>query len=218
MESIDISNIFTGQKIQFINNKVFFQGTVIRVHSNYFAVSISIDQHNYSSIKLNDTTDYLIVYKDTAFKCKSKILGCKVGDKVEVLLMSGPITLNSIERRKYPRIKVVMDVEYCLIADNLKNEKIEDIPRAYFRKLRKTFTVDLSANGIKIITYEDNVMPKYALISLFIKEQIYVLCSVVRTDYDEISKGYQTAVQFIDLDNNKWQYINEFVYSQLGTS
>ncbi|MBC2581304.1 PilZ domain-containing protein [Clostridium sp. DJ247] len=98
-----------------------------------------------------------------------------------------------------------------------KNEKFEDIPRAYFRKLRKTFTVDLSANGIRIITYEDKIMSKYALISLFIKEQIYILCSVVRTNYDDISKSYQTAMQFIDLNNNKWQYINEFVYSQLET-
>lgn len=81
--------------------------------------------------------------------------------------------------------------------------------------MKKSFTVDLSANGIKLITYDEEISSKQALVSLFIKEQINILCSVVRVDYDEASKTYQTAMQFKDLDNNKWQYINKFVHEKL---
>lgn len=208
-------NIYKGLKIEFINNKKFFQGIVIKVYDNCFAVNVPVHQENYSALKLDDNADYLVAYKDRAFKCQSKILGCSLGDEFSLLIIDNPNILNSIERRRYPRIKTVMDVGYYFINDNLEYKKIEEVPKAYFSKQKKTFSIDLSSNGIRIVTYGDSTVPKYALISISIKEKIDILCSIVRSDYDELNKNYKTAMHFEDLDNNKWQHINEFVYSKL---
>ncbi|WP_446897184.1 flagellar brake domain-containing protein [Clostridium sp. LBM24168] len=208
-------NIYIGLRIEFVNGKKFFEGIVIKVYDNCFAVNVPVDQDNYSTVKLDDTVNYLVAYKDRAFKCQSKILGLKLGDKFSLLIIDNPNILNSIERRRYPRIKAVMDIGYYFINDNLEYKKIQEVPKAYFSKVKKTFSIDLSSNGINIITYEDKVTPKYALVSLFIKEKIDILCSIVRSEYDEKNKNYRTAMHFEDLDSNKWQYIDEFVHSKL---
>ena len=215
MPKIETNKLFEGQKVQFIKNANFIEGTIVKIYDECFAVNIIIESNNYLNIKLEEVADYLLAYKDMAYRCNSKILGCKIGDKTELLLMDMPNILNGIERRQYPRVKVIMDIEYCFISDNVKCDKLEDIPRGYIKKMKKSFTVDLSANGIKLITYDEEISSKQALVSLFIKEQINILCSVVRVDYDEASKTYQTAMQFKDLNNNKWQYINKFVHEKL---
>lgn len=215
MEDIHERNIYEGLRIEFINNRKFFEGVVIKVYDDYFAVNVPVDQDNYYAVKLADNVDYLVAYKDKALRCQSKILGCKVGDKFSLVIVDNPNILKSIERRKYPRVKAVMDVGYYFINDNLEYKKLEEVPKAYFSKLKKTFSMDLSANGIKLITYGDKTTPQYALISLFIKEKIDILCTIVRSDYDELNKNYRTAMHFEDLDNNRWQYINEFIHSKL---
>jgi c-di-GMP-binding flagellar brake protein YcgR len=77
--------------------------------------------------------------------------------------------------------------------------------------MKKTFTIDLSSTGIKIVTYKESDSPKNAILSLFIEEKIDILASIVRVDFDEINNDYKTAFEFKDMDKNKWTLLNKFL-------
>ena len=77
--------------------------------------------------------------------------------------------------------------------------------------MKKTFTIDISSTGIKIVTYKENDSPKNAILSLFIEDKIDILASIVRVEFDQINNDYKTAFEFKDMDKNKRKMLNKFL-------
>ncbi|MBV7272236.1 PilZ domain-containing protein [Clostridiaceae bacterium UIB06] len=216
MKKLSKDYLSIGEEIHFvINNKNFFEGTVTNLYENCFAVSISTRQDMYKPIEAKQKIRFILVSRNEAHTCSSDVLGCKLGDAYEIVLLSFPEIENSIERRKYPRVQVVMAAEYCMLPLGIEYKTISEVPAAYYRKMKKTFTVDISGNGIKIITYEDGNDSESAVLSLFIDEEIRILCSVIRREFDEVTKKAKTAFQFKDIDKVKWKILDKFVNDKL---
>lgn len=214
MKKLSKDNLSVGEKVHFIiNNKNFFEGHVTNLYENCFAVSVFTGQDMYRPIDANQKIRFIIVNRNQAHTCLSNVLGCKLGDEFEIVLLSHPDVENTIERRQYPRAQVIMAAEYCILP--AEYELLSDIPPAYHRQMKKTFTVDISGNGIKLITYEDKEDYENALISLVIEEEIKMLCSVARKEFDKTNGKSKTAFQFKDIDKEKWKILDKFVTEKL---
>jgi len=212
MDNFNIDDLVIGEKVYFINkNKLSSEGQIVNRYENHFAISIFAGQDNYTPVTINEEVHYLIVHKDQAFNCSSQVLGCKLEDGFQLAVLTIPQITNKIERRKQPRIPLVMSVAYFNLPEFTQYNFITQVPSVYFKKMRKTFTIDISSTGIKIVTYKENDAPKNAIISLFIEEKIDILASIIRVDFDEINNDYKTAFEFRDMDKDKRIMLNKFL-------
>ena len=215
-DNLDIDNLVIGEKFYFIKqNKFSSEGQIVNKYENCFAVSIFCSQSNYNPVAVNEKVHFIIATKSQAFNCSSHVLGCKIEDGFQLAVLTMPEITTKIERRKHPRIPLVMSVDYYNLPASTNYNSINQVPSLYFKKMKKTFTIDISNSGIKIVTYKEKNPSKDAIISLVIGEKIDILASVVRVDFDEINNNCKTAFEFKDINKDKWDILNKFLDEKL---
>lgn len=209
MESFSLTELEINKKIQFINNKTFFEGTIVKLYEKCFGVQVSTEQPNIKIINANQVVDFLIVYDEEAYWCKARVLGCKAEDKGQLVLLNQPEIINRIERRRYKRLQTLMDIEYLILPDGVST--IHDISPILLRQMKKTFTLDISGGGVALVTYQKIEEGKLILISFELEERMMLLCEVVRSEKNEKNDNYKTALKFKDMDDEKRQEIIDYV-------
>lgn len=220
MEKINMQFLVPEQRIQLIGaDKNFFEGIIKTTSSDYFSIQIPTNQAFFKLFKTNDFIDFLLIREDSAYRCNSKVLGCKISDSMQLMLADVPMLLSQIERREYKRLSTVMEVEYVPLPDDKKYTSLKSIPPTLFRKLKKTFTVDISGGGAKIITYENEFTSNSLLLSMNICGDMKAICSVVRIEQpDKDLKHFKTALKFEDIDNFHRKKIIDFVNEKISLS
>ena len=212
LDDFSIDKLVIGEKFYFVNKNILSsEGQIVNRYENCFAVSIFIGQDNYNPVAINENVRYIIVSKNQAFNCSSKVLGCKIEDGFQLSVLTLPIIISTIERRTQPRVPLVMSVDYFHLPEFTQYNFITQVPSVYFKKMKKTFTIDISSTGIKIVTYKENDSPKHTILSLFINDKIDILASIVRVEFDQINNNYKTAFEFKDMDKIKRNMLNKFL-------
>lgn len=210
--NLDLDSLVIGEKFYFINqNKLSSEGQIVNKYDNCFAVSIFCGQSNYNPVVVNQNVKFIIATKNQAFNCSSHVLGCKIEDGFQLAVLTIPEITNKLERRRHTRVPLVISVDYFNLPTSTKYNSINEVPSMYFKKMKKTFTIDISKSGIKMITYKENNPSKDAILSLFIGEKIDILASVIRVDFDEINNNCKSAFEFKHIEKNKWEMLNKFL-------
>ena len=211
-DNLSIDNLIIGEKFYFIReHNISSEGQIVTRYENCFAISIFASQANYKPVCVNEKVHFIIANKSTAFNCSSIVLGCKLEDGFQLAVLTIPEVTTKIERRKHPRIQLVTSVDYFNLPTSAQYNSISQVPSMYFKKMKKTFTIDISKSGINIITYKEKDISKDALISLVIGEKIDILASVIRVDFDEIANNCKTALEFKYIEKDKWELLNKFL-------
>ena len=211
-DNLNIDNLVVGEKFYFIKkNRFSSEGQIVNKYENCFAVSIFCSQSHYNPVFVNEQVHFIIATKSQAFNCSSRVLGCKVEDGFQLAVLTMPEIRTKIERRKDARIPLVMSVDYYNLPSSANYNYINQVPSMYFKKMKKTFTIDLSKNGIKMITYAEKTPFKDVIISLTIGDKIDILASMVRSDFDKINSNYKTAFEFKYIEKDKWTLLNKFI-------
>lgn len=212
IDKLSLDDLAVGEKFYFINEgNISSEGQIVTKYDNCFAVSIFTGQANYKPVTVNEQVNFIIANKSSAFNCSSKVLGCKLEDGFQLAVLSIPDITNKIERRKHPRLQLVTAVDYYNLPSATSYKSINQIPALYFKKMKKTFTVDISKSGINIVTYKEDIIPKEGIISLPLNEKIDILASIIRIDFDETKNSYKTAYEFKDIKKDKWDILNKFI-------
>ena len=211
-DNLNIENLVIGEKFYFIKqNKFSSEGQIVNKYENCFAVSIFCSQPNYIPVTVDEQVQFVIATKSQAFNCSSRVLGCKIEDGFQLAVLTIPEITTKIERRKDPRVPLVMSVDYYNLPSYANYKYIKQVPSVYFKKMKKTFTIDISKSGIKMITYPEKIPSKDAIISLGIGEKIDILASMVRSDFDKINDNYITAFEFKYIEKDKWALLNKYL-------
>lgn len=220
IDSIDLLNLnelVVGEKFYFIKeHSISSEGQIVTKYENCFAVSIFSGQPNYKPVTVNETVKFIIANKDSAFNCSSQVLGCKLEDGFQLAVLSVPEITNKIERRRHPRVQIVTGVDYYNLPPSADYKTINQVPALYFKKMKKTFTIDISKSGISIVTYKEDIVPKDGIISLLLEEKLDILASVVRVDFDKENNNCKTAYEFKDIKKDKWDILNKFIDDKLN--
>lgn len=216
MENFKITDLKTNKQIQFMNNKVFFIGKIIKIEEKFLVVSISNLQDNFIIFNVNAVANFFIVFNNNAYWCNSIVIGCKAGDYSQLVILERPKIINKIERRNWPRVPAILDIEYCILPNNIN--KLSKVTQMCQRMKKKTFTIDISVGGIAIITYEKIESGKLIFLSFKIKENIVSICSVIRTEANERNANFKTALEFLDIDVNHRNIINEYIGEKMKSN
>ncbi|MDP4144530.1 MAG: PilZ domain-containing protein [Bacillota bacterium] len=210
MEILNINDLKTDQKIHFIsNNNKFFDGVIKSIHEGFFVVQISTIQENYNLISAGQQVDFIVANDLKAYRCHSKVLNCKVGDNLQAALMETPETVNVIERRQYKRIQCVLEVSYYILPDNQKYTKLEQVPSMLFKKMKRTFTVDISGGGVKLISYDNAITAQFVLVSIKLNTEIFAISSVVRVE--DNTKNCKLALKYECIKEEDRRQILDYV-------
>ena len=216
IDRLSLDDLTVGEKFYFIKeNKISSEGQIVTKYDNCFAVSIFSGQANYNPVAVNEQVNFIIANKNSAFNCSSQVLGCKLEDGFQLAVLSIPEITNKIERRKHPRLQIVTAVDYYNLPSSASYKSINQVPGLYFKKMKKTFTVDVSKSGINIVTYKEDIIPKEGIISLPLEGKIDILASIIRIDFDETNNSYKTAYEFKDIKKDKWDILNKFIDEKL---
>lgn len=211
-DNLNLNNLIVGDKFYFIKeNSISSEGQIVTKYENCFAVSIFSGQANYKPVVVNERVNFIIANKDSAFNCSSQVLGCKLEDGFQLAVLSIPQITNKIERRRHPRLQIVTAVDYYNLPPSASYKSINQIPALYFKKMKKTFTIDISKSGINIVTYKEDIVPKEGIISLFLEEKLDIFASIVRVDFDEANNNCKTAYEFKDIKKDKWEILTKFL-------
>jgi PilZ domain. len=212
MDLLDISVIKTGDIVNFINNRNLFLGVVKKEYKGCLAITIDVKQSNYRVIQENQDIDFILAFKHEAMRCISKVIASSVTGDIQMVLLSAAKIVAVIERRQFKRLQTLLDIDYCFLPEGENYDHLIKIEPIWFKKLKRSFTVDISAGGICLITYENTMKDARALISFNIKNNpITALCSVVRVEQANDQKNLKTAMRYIDIDSNCIRLIDSYV-------
>jgi c-di-GMP-binding flagellar brake protein YcgR len=217
MNNIINIGIDTSDIIHIVNiNKTLFQGVIKVINSNYIAVTINIEQENYSKFAVNQSFQFLFSTNNKAYRCNAIVMGCKLCNDKEILLIHRAEIISNIERRKYQRVNTVQEVYFSSIPNEVTYRKIKDLPSKFYRNMKKTFTSDISGNGISIIFSNMKELTKKFLLKLNLEgENIYILCSFNRKDPIDSSENFKIALEFLDIASEDQDTIVKFVDKKL---
>lgn len=219
MDMINIKSLGINRKLQIINkDNTFFEAVIKILYDDFFIVQIQNDQPNCRLIKVEETIDFLLIYDDQAFRCSSKVLQNKVGDNFQSMLLTVPTVVKRIERRQFTRLNIVLPIEYSFITDDKDYKHIKAVPSIYLRKLKKTYTIDISGGGANIITYESLDNCKNVLLSLRLAEEMKMICSIVRVEHDETNRNFRTALKFEYIEDSHRALIIDYVNKKINST
>jgi c-di-GMP-binding flagellar brake protein YcgR len=217
MSLLDVSMLKEGDTVNFINtNRTLFLGIVKKEYKGCLAIVIDINQDNYRNIKEKDEIEFIVAFKDEAIRCGTVVIASSCTHTNQLLLLMAPRIITTIERRQFKRLQTLIDIDYCFLPEGRSYDKLTRIESLWFKKMKRSFTVDISAGGICLITYEKDIQEKQALISMNIKDQdIVALCDVIRIEKAIDSKNQKTALKYIDMERNHIQLIDSYVLERI---
>lgn len=211
MDLLDLSTVKKGDVINLLNtDKSLFSGTIVREYKGCLALAVSIKQENYRRLNKNEAFELIYASKDKATRCSSVVIGSSFNNDFQILLITTPKVIAAIERRQFKRLQTVIDIDYCFLPEKNTYERISKVEPIWLKKMKRSFTVDISAGGISLITYEKQTKEKQAVVSFNLNgEKILALCNVVRIE--EISKNKKTAMKYVDIKKEHVQLIDSYV-------
>ncbi|MFL0198397.1 flagellar brake protein [Clostridium sp. WILCCON 0269] len=216
MENFKINDLRVNKQIQFMNDKLFLVGKIIKVEDKFLGVMVSNLQDNFKIFNVNEIANFFVVFEEEAYWCNSTVIGCRSGDYFQLIILKQPKVINKIERRKSPRIPAILDIEYCFLPDNIG--ELSKVTQKYKRMKKKTFTIDISIGGIALITYEKIEKGKLLFLSFKIKENIGLVCSVARSEASEGNANFKTALKFVDINVNHRNIIDRYISERMQSN
>lgn len=213
MGIIDINTIKENDIVKFITpNKTLFDGTIKKVSDNYLGIKIDTRQNTFIRLNKDQSIKLILVHERQATKCTSVILGCNQSDFEQAIIISIPEIILGIDRREFERLPIVMDIEYSPLPFQANYQSLKNVEAKYFRSLKKTYTVDISAGGVYFIVSKNEIDSKFALVSLSLRnEKIITLCEKIRTDNINDSKHNRVAFKYNDIKVHHRQLILDFI-------
>ncbi|MBC8060951.1 MAG: PilZ domain-containing protein [Clostridiaceae bacterium] len=213
MENISIDMVNENSVVKFINeDKTFFDGKVKKVDKNFLGIIINMNQSTYKEFKKNQSIQLIFMYKNEAMKCLATIIGSKIVEREQSVVIDIPKIVFKIERREYQRIDIVMGAEYSQLPEGTEYEKLSMVDPVFFRRFKKTYTIDISAGGVNIVTSIKDRDSKFVLIGISINDiNITTLCSMVRSETMEDVNYKKMAYKFVDINKDHRQLILDYV-------
>ncbi|MBU3161568.1 PilZ domain-containing protein [Clostridium frigoris] len=210
---MDIVGINENDVVKLINsNKSLVNGKVVKISHDYLGIKINNKQDAHIELKKGESIELIFIYSHEAMRCSSGILGVQKKGNEQYIIISTPVLIYKIERRKFERVSVILEAEYSPLYDDEDYKELKDVDTRYFRFFRKTYTVNISAGGVCIVIPKSELNSKFALVNLTIKnETITILCTNVRVTAMNDNTHNKVDYEYKDITEKHRQLILDFV-------
>ncbi|MBU3126628.1 flagellar brake domain-containing protein [Clostridium tagluense] len=195
------------RKLEILVDERYYNTNIQDLTEEYIAISIPMSGGQYVPLSRGDIIDVIYYEDENLYKFKSSVIGRKI-ENIPILLVSKPLEIEKIQRRKYVRISLINTAKY----KNLKNQsKIS--PKAIDEsEYLKASIVDLSGGGMKVRVSEEIVKNDFILVNLTVNnEDIHIVGQAKRIQKDDEGR-FVCGLSFEFLDNLTRERIIKYIF------
>ncbi|MBZ9635969.1 flagellar brake protein [Clostridium sp. FP1] len=195
------------KKVEILVDERYYNTNIQDLTEEYIAISIPMSGGQYVPLSRGDIIDVIYYEDENLYKFKSSVIGRKI-ENIPILLISKPVEIEKIQRRKYVRISLINTAKY----KNLKNQpKIS--PRTINEsEYLKAAIVDLSGGGMKVRVSEEIVKNDFILVNLTINnEDIHIVGQAKRIQKDDEGR-FVCGLSFEFLDSLTRERIIKYIF------
>lgn len=200
-----------------INNKVeiiygddIYTCDVQDIKDGYLAVSIPIKDNQYLPLQKGERIDVLY-YEGSSLYEFTSLVSDRQRSNIPLIWMVIPEKFKKIQRRKYVRVSVLLNVKCAVIPKEFLLNK-DNISKL---KFFEGTAVDLSGGGLRLITKYNMERDNTLLMALpFSDGGILVKGKVMRIDEDEM-KNVVCGINFADLKAYEQEKIIGYVFQTM---
>lgn len=188
-----------------------YKSNVQDIYEKDIAISIPVFKGNYANLLKGEEVEVIYYDENNVYGFLSKVTGRK-NDGISMILIEKPNKIKKVQRRRFFRLDLSMEVEYKKIENNSSDKKIKEIIDE-----NKDFSVctmvDLSGGGIRIRTKDDMEENQLYIIKIPLKDEIiHVACYCVRVVRDSITKSNICGFSFYDIEDSKRDRIISYLF------
>ncbi|GCD08957.1 flagellar brake protein [Clostridium tagluense] len=195
------------KKVEILVDERYYNTNIQDLTEEYIAISVPLSAGQYVPLSRGDIIDVIYYEDENLYKFKSSVIGRKI-ENIPILLISKPLEIEKIQRRKYVRISLINTAKY----KNLKNQpKIS--PKAIDEsEYLKASIVDLSGGGMKVRVSEEIVKNDFILVNLTVNnEEIHIVGQAKRIQKDDEGR-FVCGLSFEFLDNLTRERIIKYIF------
>lgn len=203
------------QKIEIIEDNTTYKSNIQDINEDYIMIGMPISGSRYYMMHSGTIIEFYVCSDKEVIKCRSVVLGKQKEKNLQLAIISIPEVIEKVQRREFFRLPIVMELKYYALPEDSTYIDLKGVPSGYFKRLEKTLSIDISGGGMMVITKAHLQAGRHILISLMIPEEINLLCTVVRCEYNNIDKNYRTALRYEKIDERIRDKIIKFIFSKL---
>ncbi|MBZ9624522.1 flagellar brake domain-containing protein [Clostridium sp. FP2] len=195
------------KKVEILVDERYYNTNIQDLTEEYIAISIPLSGGQYVPLSRGDIIDVIYYEEENLYRFKSSVIGRKI-ENIPILLISKPLEIEKIQRRKYVRISLINTAKY----KNLKDQpKIS--PKAIDEsEYLKASIVDLSGGGMKVRVSEEIVKNDFILVNLTVNnEEIHIVGQAKRIQKDDEGR-FVCGLSFEFLDNLTRERIIKYIF------
>ncbi|MCB2297148.1 flagellar brake protein [Clostridium tagluense] len=195
------------RKLEILVEERYYNTNIQDLTEEYIAISIPMSGGQYVPLSRGDIIDVIYYEDENLYKFKSSVIGRKI-ENIPILLVSKPLEIEKIQRRKYVRISLINTAKY----KNLKNQSKISPKTIEEREYLKASIVDLSGGGMKVRVSEEIVMNDFILVNLTVNnEDIHIVGQAKRIQKDDEGR-FVCGLSFEFLDNLTRERIIKYIF------
>lgn len=195
------------KKLEILVEEKYYNTNIQDVTQEYIAISIPMNAGQYVPLSKGTIIDIIYYEEENLYKFKSAIIGRKF-ENIPILLISKPLQIIKIQRRKYVRVPLINTAKY----KNLKREPKINPKSIDKSEFLKAVLVDLSGGGMKIRISEEIKMDDFILVNLSVNgEDIPIVGQAKRIIKDEVGR-FVCGLSFEFLDALTREKIIKFIF------
>jgi c-di-GMP-binding flagellar brake protein YcgR len=203
------------QKIELVENNISYKALIQDVNENQILIDMPTSDSKYYTMHVGSELEFFISSPSEVIKYRSRVIGKKIENHIQLVVLNLPQVIGRIQRREYFRMPVLLEAAYTLLAQNTAYTRINDLKQMYSNKMAKAITIDLSGGGVRIVIKESIPSGSMLLLSINIPEEINIICKVIRADRDETDKNYKVALRFENIEERNRDKIISFIFKKL---
>lgn len=144
----------------------------------------------------------------------------EVQDNILLYQLPIPSAVEQVQRRRFVRIPLTIDIRYVPLkeGERMLDEElyIEDLERYYSDRIRKGLTVDLSGQGIGIVTREAYGVDQGMIVIIEHPKLVMAVQGRIRRVFSNPEQGnYRLGVEFTQIGNRQKEKIIQFVFEKM---
>lgn len=210
------SIIKIGTKVEFIDSRGESYPSVIEVvKESCILVKLFFGERDFPKTTQGNKVELVIYHKGSVYSAQSSFLGIKREKEFAGVVLTTPENTKKIERRKYFRLPINIEIEILMLPLDTEYMEIKDMPKPIFNLLKPTTTIDISGGGMKITFDNKPEVGQKALVVIYIPDQLKLLCSVMRVEMDNKEGKYKVSLKFENIRERDRDKIIAFIFNEM---
>jgi len=195
-------------RVEIIYEDTYYNCDIQDVKNNLIAISVPIKDNQYLPLRKGERIEVIYYDENCIYKFPSSVVE-RTRSNIPLIWLNQPKTYKKIQRRKYVRVPVLIDVRFALISKDFKFDK----SKLTTMKFEKGTLLDISGGGTKLRTSLDIKKGDCFAIILPIQEgSMLVKGEVMRITNDEMNNKL-CGLGFFDLRIMEEDKIVKYVFA-----